>query len=75
MADLGDTLLSTWIALTRLAGPIELVTALDDSERGRQLAELVQEIVAAGGGKVWIESALDAGTCVHCWLPAVQQQG
>ncbi len=38
--------------LTRLAGPIELVTALDESERGRQLAELVQEIFAAGGGKV-----------------------
>jgi alkyl hydroperoxide reductase subunit F len=44
--------------LTRLAGPIELVTALDDSERGRQLAELVQEIVAAGGGKVTVREAV-----------------
>lgn len=43
--------------LERLAGPIELVTALDDSERGRQLAELVQEIVAAGGGKVTVREA------------------
>lgn len=44
--------------LERLAGPIELVTALDDSERGRQLAELVQEIVAAGGGKVTVREAV-----------------
>lgn len=44
--------------LERLAGPIELVTAFDDSERARQLAELVQEIVAAGGGKVTVREAV-----------------
>lgn len=44
--------------LTQLAGPVELVTALDDSERGRQLAELVQELVAAGGGKVTVREAV-----------------
>ena len=35
----------------------------------------MRERAAAAGGKVWIESAPYAGTCVHCWLPAVQQQG
>lgn len=43
--------------LERLVEPIELVTALDESEAGRQLAELIEEIAVASA-KVTVRAAV-----------------